>query len=83
MDDLIGEIKTYSDSAADERDFEFYDFLMRVRRDLERYHAVAVVVASIYEKGGFSEEKWQALFEALFDAGLLDGQLLKKDQRDV
>lgn len=78
MDDLIGEIKAYSDSAADERDFEFYNFLSRVRRELERHRAVAVVVASIYEKGGFSEDKWQSLFEALFDAGLLDGQLLRK-----
>jgi hypothetical protein len=80
MKELLGELKAYQGGAIEDRDLEFYDFLMRIERRLERTHAVAVVVASIYEKGGFSEEKWQALFEALFDAGLLDGELRKNDK---
>lgn len=58
--------------AWDIRDLDLFDFYNGVERDLERLRAVGLLVASIYQKGGYSDEQWSALFEALSDAGLLD-----------
>lgn len=53
-------------------DLDLYDFYSRLGCELGRLRIVGKMVVSIYQKAGYSDDNWQALFEALSDAGLLD-----------
>jgi hypothetical protein len=59
-------------AAWEARDLELFTFYNRLESELGWLRTVGRVVASIYQKGGFGDEEWNALFDALFDAGLLD-----------
>lgn len=58
--------------AIEDKDFALFQFLADTDRELTRLRALGKVVARMHERGGLNDENWQALFDALFDAGLVD-----------
>lgn len=58
--------------AWDARDFELFEFYNHIEYELKRLRAVGRAVAHLYQNAGNNEAAWNAIFEALMDAGLLD-----------
>lgn len=59
-------------AAFEARDIDLYEFYHHIESELNRLGAVGKIVAKFYQKGGIDDEGWNTLFEALFDAGLLE-----------
>jgi hypothetical protein len=72
------QLASLKQAAWDARDLDLFTFYNQLENELERLRAVGRVVASIYQKAGFGDEEWNGLFDALFDAGLLN--VMEPDQ---
>lgn len=68
LDRQLAALRQHAHDQANLSDYTFYDRLMR---DRARLHAVAQLAARIYHDHG-DEAAWEALYEALSAAGLLD-----------
>ena len=62
--------RALKEQAWNDRDLELFEFYNRIEYELKRLRTVGRAVSSMYEKGG-NDDTWNFLFEALFDAGLL------------
>lgn len=65
-------LKSLTKQAFAAGDVDLADFYLATDRELTILRALGKVVGRMYQKGGLNDENWQALFEALSDAGLLD-----------
>ena len=71
-------IQALKRAAWDNHDLALFEFYNHLEYDLQRLRAVGRAIAGLYEKGG-SDATWNALFEALFDAGLLTEPDIQED----
>lgn len=69
MDERLQQLKQ---DAWDDRDLDLFEFYNGIEYELKRLGAVGQLVARFYKRGGITDEGWNTLFEALFDAGLLN-----------
>jgi hypothetical protein len=70
-DRILQEIASQKQEAWDARDLETFDLYHSIEFELVKLRAVGKAAASLY-KNTSNEQAWDAMYEVLSDAGLLD-----------